>query len=86
MRIAITFAALQFLALPVSAQWVIQPSGTTARLRGVSASDGQVVWASGTGGTVLRAAAMTRPKTGWAVGEHGRIARFDGRSQIDRSP
>ena len=27
---------------------------TTARLRGVSAVDGQVAWASGTGGTVLR--------------------------------
>ncbi len=56
MRIAIALAAVQLLALPVSAQWVIQPSGTTARLRGVSAFDDQVAWASGSGGTILRTA------------------------------
>ena len=36
------------------AQWVTQPSGTTARLRGLSAVDDRVAWASGAGGTVLR--------------------------------
>jgi len=35
-------------------QWQEQNSGTTARLRGVSAVDENVVWASGSNGTVLR--------------------------------
>jgi photosystem II stability/assembly factor-like uncharacterized protein len=40
---------------PVIAQrWVPQASGTTASLRGVSAVNTKVVWASGTGGTWLR--------------------------------
>jgi photosystem II stability/assembly factor-like uncharacterized protein len=34
--------------------WVAQPSGTTASLRGVSAVSPAVVWASGSGGTYLR--------------------------------
>ncbi len=36
--------------------WVIQDSGTTARLRGVSAVSNRVAWASGSGSTVLRTA------------------------------
>ena len=35
------------------AQWLVQASGTTARLRGISAVDSRVAWASGTGGTVV---------------------------------
>jgi len=34
--------------------WTVQESGTTARLRGVSAVDAQVVWASGSNGTFVR--------------------------------
>jgi photosystem II stability/assembly factor-like uncharacterized protein len=34
--------------------WEEQKSGTTARLRGVSAVDENIVWASGTNGTVVR--------------------------------
>jgi photosystem II stability/assembly factor-like uncharacterized protein len=34
--------------------WVNQESGTTASLRGVSAANAKVVWASGSGGTWLR--------------------------------
>jgi photosystem II stability/assembly factor-like uncharacterized protein len=34
--------------------WTLQPSGVTARLRGVSAVSRRVVWASGSGSTVLR--------------------------------
>jgi hypothetical protein len=34
--------------------WQMEQSGTTADLRGVHATGGGVVWASGTGGTVLR--------------------------------
>jgi photosystem II stability/assembly factor-like uncharacterized protein len=40
-----------FLVVP---HWVIQNSGTTARLRGVSAVSDRVAWASGSGSTVLR--------------------------------
>src|ERR1700722_8888720 len=41
-------------ATVVSAQsWIPQVSGTTASLRGVSAVNAQVVWASGTGGIYL---------------------------------
>lgn len=36
------------------AQWITQPSGTSARLRGLSVVNERVAWASGTGGTVLR--------------------------------
>jgi hypothetical protein len=34
--------------------WVMQDSGTTAGLRGIYSVDGEIAWASGTGGTVLR--------------------------------
>lgn len=34
--------------------WVVQASGTTASLRGVSAVDDRTAWASGSNGTVLR--------------------------------
>jgi photosystem II stability/assembly factor-like uncharacterized protein len=46
-------AALVAVALAVPA-WTNQPSGVTARLRGVSAVTERVAWASGSGGTVLR--------------------------------
>src|SRR5215510_4373414 len=35
-------------------QWTLQSSGVTARLRGVSAVNERVAWASGSGSTVLR--------------------------------
>ena len=35
-------------------QWQEQKSGTTARLRGLSVVDENVVWASGTNGTFVR--------------------------------
>jgi len=50
MRILATIAAL-VLAAPA---WTDQPSGVTARLRGVSAVSDRVAWASGSAGTVLR--------------------------------
>lgn len=37
-------------------RWTLQTSGASARLRGVSAIDDRVVWASGAGGTILRTA------------------------------
>ena len=38
---------------PAAAQWQIQPSNTTASLRGIHAVTDQIAWASGTAGTVL---------------------------------
>jgi photosystem II stability/assembly factor-like uncharacterized protein len=46
-----------FVSLWISAmlaQWVLQNSGTTASLRGLSAADSKAVWASGQKGTYLR--------------------------------
>ena len=42
--------------LAAEAGWVEQASGVTARLRGVSAVNERVVWASGAGGTIVRSA------------------------------
>lgn len=42
------------LASEVSAQWDLQPSGTTARLRGLSVVSEKVGWACGTQGTFVR--------------------------------
>src|SRR5258708_29634530 len=39
---------------PVSAQWVKQTINTTASLRGLAVVNEKIVWASGTGGTVIR--------------------------------
>src|SRR5258706_4410909 len=42
------------LLLPVSAQWIKQTVNTTASLRGLSVVNEKIIWASGTGGTVIR--------------------------------
>ena len=39
---------------PVSAQWLKQSVDTTASLRGLAVVNEKVIWASGTGGTVIR--------------------------------
>ena len=46
--------ALITLAVVAAPEWTLQQSGVTARLRGVSASSERVVWASGSGNTLLR--------------------------------
>ena len=56
-RLPLLFASL--LAVPLSyaqtsSPWQLEPSETTADLRGIHAVGAGVVWASGTGGTVLR--------------------------------
>ena len=48
-----TLAALLALAV-VAPAWTDQPSGVTARLRGVSAVSDRVAWASGGGGTIVQ--------------------------------
>lgn len=52
-----TVHSLLLTAILLSApHWIIQNSGTTARLRGISAVSDRVVWASGSGSTILRTA------------------------------
>lgn len=59
-RIGAVFLAVVVLLIPSAAvassgpSWTLSPSGSTARLRGLSVVSPQVVWASGSGGTVLR--------------------------------
>jgi photosystem II stability/assembly factor-like uncharacterized protein len=53
------FAAPSSISKPgrtsaTAVSWIVQASGTTASLRGVSAVNDQTAWASGTKGTVLR--------------------------------
>jgi photosystem II stability/assembly factor-like uncharacterized protein len=50
-RISLVVFLLTMLAVP---RWTVQTSGVTHRLRGVSAVNEQVAWASGAGSTVLR--------------------------------
>ena len=50
---AISIALFSFVIAAAPA-WTIQQSGVTARLRGVSATSDHVVWASGSGNTILR--------------------------------
>ena len=40
----------------IGPRWTMASTGVTARLRGLSAPSAQVIWASGTGGTVIRSA------------------------------
>jgi hypothetical protein len=48
------FAATLVVDAQESGPWQIEQSGTTAGLRGIDSVDGNVAWASGTGGIVLR--------------------------------
>lgn len=52
-------------ALSAAQSWVIHPIETNASLRGVSAVNSKVVWASGTGGTYLE---TTDGGANWRVG------------------
>jgi photosystem II stability/assembly factor-like uncharacterized protein len=50
------FFAVTFICLPLlaPAQWIKQDVNTTASFRGLSVVNEKIVWASGTGGTVIR--------------------------------
>ena len=50
----LALAVLLAATAPARAQWQIEPSGTTASLRGIHAVTANIAWASGTNGTVLR--------------------------------
>ncbi|MFM9905124.1 MAG: WD40/YVTN/BNR-like repeat-containing protein [Pyrinomonadaceae bacterium] len=54
MKILLWFITLLSLATLCSAQWVKQTVNTTASLRGLSVVSEKVIWASGTGGTVIK--------------------------------
>ena len=51
-----TFIAFMSFMYPPRQEWVTQTSGVTVRLRGVSAVNENVAWASGAGSTILRTA------------------------------
>lgn len=54
MKTLFSFATLLLLSNLSSAQWIKQTVNTTASFRGLSVVNEKVVWASGTGGTVVR--------------------------------
>lgn len=54
MRVSPAAALLGIVLLDAPPSWTQQLSGVNARLRGISAVSGRVVWASGSVGTVLR--------------------------------
>jgi photosystem II stability/assembly factor-like uncharacterized protein len=57
MRLSVLLSCVSFalaVAAAQSTQWHPLSSGVAARLRGISAVDDRVVWASGSGGTVIR--------------------------------
>ena len=54
MRIAGIASIVTALTIAVSGQWVKQTINTTASFRGLSVVSEKVIWASGTGGTVIR--------------------------------
>jgi photosystem II stability/assembly factor-like uncharacterized protein len=74
-RSAVTF-------LPGSAGPILLAVGPTGTDR---STDGGENWTK-LSGDGFHAAAMTRSQTGWAVGEHGRIARLSGGAQSGRTP
>ncbi|MCI0570325.1 MAG: oxidoreductase [Myxococcaceae bacterium] len=69
-----TWGVLLWMLLPLGsawAQWEEQKSGTTVRLRGVSAVDARVAWASGDRGT------FARTTNGGRTWQHGTVPGAD---------
>ena len=54
MKLVVIALMLTWMSLIVSAQWVKQTVNTTAGFRGLSVVNEKVIWASGSGGTVIR--------------------------------
>jgi photosystem II stability/assembly factor-like uncharacterized protein len=54
MRPTLILLAIVLAQPPAPPTWTAQSSGVTARFRGVSAVNDSVVWASGSGGTIVR--------------------------------
>ena len=74
LKTAILTAFLLFFAPSAWAQWVTQTSGTTVRLRGVSAVNSRVAWASGAAGTFARTTDGGRT---WRAGQVPGAAELD---------
>ena len=55
-RSVVVACAMLTVAGARSPHWTVQTSGVTARLRGISAVNERVAWASGANGTILRTA------------------------------
>jgi photosystem II stability/assembly factor-like uncharacterized protein len=53
-KIVVAIAVMCSAFIAVQAQWIKQTVNTTASLRGLSFVNEKVIWASGTGGTVIR--------------------------------
>src|SRR6185503_13342486 len=51
---SLTLLIVTFLLVTLDSVWLLQNSGVTARLRGISAFSERVAWASGASGKVLR--------------------------------
>ena len=62
------------LSIAVSAQWVKQTVNTTASLRGLSVVNEKVIWASGTGGTLIK---TTDGGKNWSVMQVPDAAKLD---------
>ncbi|MET0649283.1 MAG: oxidoreductase [Pyrinomonadaceae bacterium] len=74
-RTTILITLLLFVcAADARAEWVAQVSGTTVRLRGVSAVNGRVAWASGANGTYARTTDGGRT---WRAGQVPGAAELD---------
>ena len=76
------FTVLVF-AQPVTAQWVVQTSGTQAELRGLSVVSPAVAWASGQRGTVIR---TTNGGVHWTTDTVSGASTLDLRSIAATSP
>lgn len=76
-------SAMLVMSLPAAAQWRAQASPTNAELRGLSVLSPQAVWASGTGGTVLR---TTDGGATWTLRSVSDASRLDFRAIAATSP
>lgn len=54
LKLFLAVFAFMALAMPISGQWIKQAVDTKASFRGLSVVSEKVVWASGTGGTIIR--------------------------------
>ena len=80
--LALPLIVMTALFAPAHAQWVKQNVDTKASFRGLSVVDEKVVWASGTGGTVIRTV------DGILVGEQSNagkwwLGRYKGQAALD---
>jgi len=54
MKVLLSISLIGLFSATAVSQWIKQPVDTTASLRGLSVVNEKVIWASGTGGTVIR--------------------------------